>query len=366
MNISIPKERRSSEYRVGLTPAGVRLLTEDRHTCFVEQSAGLGAGFSDDDYRAAGAQIVYSGEEVYGRGDLILKVACPTLEEMDWLIPGQTLVGYLSLSAAHLGKIRLLSDKQITAISYEQIQRGDGTRPVLKPLSQIGGQMAAQMAAHILQNNTGGRGVLLGGVAGVPAAEVVIIGAGVVGEYAARAFLGMGAQVTLLDRDLDRLQMVAAALPGRVVTLVSHPLNIERTCTFADIVVGAVHIARERAPVIIMRETVEKMRPGAVLLDLSIDEGGCAETSRPTTHDSPTYIEAGVIHCCIPNLSGVVARTATHAFLNAAWPFIEQIANRGVEEAIAADPVLASGVFMEQGKIRDFERYMDAPMGEFR
>ena len=366
MNISIPKERRPSEYRAGLTPARVRLLTEDGHTCFVEHSTGLGAGFSDDDYRAAGAQIVYSGEEVYGRGDVILKVARPTLEEIAWLIPGQVLVGYLYLSAAQLSKVRLLADKQITAICYEQIQRVDGMRPVLKPLSQIGGQMAAQIAAHILQNNAGGKGVLLGGVAGVPPAEVVIIGAGVVGEYAARAFLGMGAQVTLLDSDLDRLQTLAPILPGRVVTLISHPLNIERTCAFADIVVGAVHIARQRAPVIIMRETIEKMRPGAVLLDLSIDEGGCAETSRPTTHDSPTYIEAGVIHCCIPNLSGVVARTATHAFLNAAWPFIQQLANRGVKEAIAADPVLASGMFMEQGRIRDLERYVDAPMGEPR
>lgn len=213
--------------------------------------------------------------------------------------------------------------------------------------------MAAQMAAHILQNNAGGKGVLLGGVPGVPPAEVVIIGAGVVGEYAARSFLGMGAQVTLLDIDLGRLQTLAATLPGRVVTLVAHTFNIERTCAFADVVVGAVHNAYERTPVIIMREVVQKMRSGAVLLDLSIDEGGCAETSRPTTHDNPTYIEEGVIHCCIPNLSGVVARTATHAFLNAAWPFIQQLARHGVEEAIATDPVLATGVYMHQGKIQE-------------
>jgi len=353
MNFSIPKERRPCEYRTGLTPMGVRLLTEGGHTCVVERGAGLGVGFYDNDYAAAGAQIVYSGEEVYGRGDVILKVARPTLEEIAWLIPGQTLIGYLHLQSAHLSKIQLLLDKRITAISYEQIQRSDGTRPVLKPLSQIGGQMAAQMAAHLLQNNAGGKGVLLGGVPGVPPAEVVIIGAGVVGEYAARAFLGMGAQVTLLDTDLDRLQSLAATLPGRVVTLVAHPFNIERTCAFADVVVGAVHTDHERTPVIIMRETVANMRPGAVLIDLSIDEGGCAETSRPTTHDSPTYIEEGVIHCCIPNLSGVVARTATHAFLNAAWPFIQQIAWHGVKEAIAANPALATGVYMDHGEIQD-------------
>ena len=363
MNISIPKERRPAEYRAGLTPTGVRLLTEEGHTCLVERGTGLGVGFSDDDYAAAGAHIVYTGEEVYGRGDVILKVARPTLEEIAWLVPGQTLVGYLNLPSAHLNKIQLLLDKRITAISYEQIQRADGTRPVLRPLSQIGGQMAAQMAAHILQNNAGGKGVLLGGVPGVAPAEVVIIGAGVVGEYAARSFLGMGAQVTLLDIDLGRLQTLAATLPGRVVTLVAHTFNIERTCAFADVVVGAVHNAYERTPVIIMREVVQKMRPGAVLLDLSIDEGGCAETSRPTTHDNPTYIEEGVIHCCIPNLSGVVARTATHAFLNAAWPFIQQLARHGVGEAIATDPVLATGVYMHQGKIQE-QAY--AHIGELR
>ncbi|HXQ38724.1 MAG TPA: alanine dehydrogenase [Anaerolineales bacterium] len=353
MNISIPKERRPAEYRAGLTPTGVALLTEDGHTCLVERGTGLGVGFSDDDYAAAGAQIVYTGEEVYARGDVILKVARPTLEEIEWLIPEQTLVGYLHLPSAHLNKIQRLLDKRITTISYEQLQRADGTRPVIKPLSQIGGQMAAQTAAHILQNNAGGKGVLLGGVPGVPPAEVVIIGAGVVGEYAARGFLGMGAQVTLLDNDLDRLQSLAATLPGRVVTLVAHTFNIERACAFADVVVGAVHNAHERTPVIIMREVVQKMRNGAVLLDLSIDEGGCAETSRPTTHDNPTYIEEGVIHCCIPNLSAVVARTATHAFLNAAWPFIQQIARHGVREAVAMDPVLATGVYMDQGKIQD-------------
>lgn len=366
MNISIPRERRPSEYRAGLTPVGVRLLTEDGHTCLVEHNTGLGVGFSDDAYASAGAQIIYSGEEVYGRGDVILKVARPTREEITWLVPEQTLVGILHLPSAHPHKIKRLLEKNITAISYEEIQRDDGTQPVLKPLSQIGGQMAAQMAAHILQNNAGGKGVLLGGVPGVPPAEVVIIGSGVVGEYAARAFLGMGAQVTLLDKDLDRLQTLATTLPGRVVTLVAYPFNIERTCAFADVVVGAVHITHERTPLVITRQVLEKMRPGAVLLDLSIDEGGCAETSRPTTHENPTYIESGVIHCCIPNLPGVVARTATHAFLNAAWPFIQQIANQGVRAAVAADPVLARGVYMDMGKLQQHERSDYPHIGELR
>ncbi|HET9910210.1 MAG TPA: alanine dehydrogenase, partial [Anaerolineales bacterium] len=340
---------------------GVRRLTQDGHHCLVERNAGLGAGFSDNDYLAAGAQIIYAGEEIYGRGDMILKIARPTLEEISWMIPRQTLLGFLHLHSAQPNKIQLMLEKHITAISYEQIEYQDGTRPVLKPLSQIGGQMAAQMAAQILQNNSGGNGVLLGGVPGVPPAEVVIIGVGVVGESAARAFLGMGAHVTLLDSDPDRLQAVAVSLPRHVISLASNPLNIERTCSLADVVVGAVHMDHERAPVIITKEMIEKMRTGSVFLDLSVDEGGCAETSRPTTHDNPTYTVDGVIHCCIPNLSGVVARTATLAFQNAAWHFIEQISRHGVRDVMSIDPALASGVSMDRGKLQNPEQYLDIP-----
>jgi alanine dehydrogenase len=351
MNIGIPKERRPSEYRVGLSPAGVKLLTEAGHTCYIESKAGLGAGFSDDNYRHAGGKIVYSGEEAYGRADILLKAVRPTTEEIEWLTPGQTLMGYLFLPAAKPDKVEALLDKQITAIAYEQIQRADGSLPVLKPLSQIGGRMAAQLAANLLQNNGGGHGVLLGGVPGVPPAEVVIIGAGVVGENAARAFLGMGAHVTILDRDLNRLQELARVLPSCVVTMVSHPFNIERACAYADVVLGAVMAPGERAPIVLPRTVVQKMRPGSVLLDLSIDEGGCAETSRPTSHENPTYLAEGVIHCCIPNLPGVVARTATHAFLNAAWPYIQRVANLGVEEALAAAPDLERGLITHQGRL---------------
>ncbi len=355
MNISTPKERRPSEFRVGLSPAGVRLLTEQGHICRIERSAGLGAGFTDSDYQRAGAQIVYSGEEAYGRAELILKVSRPTDEELSWLIPGQTLLGLLYLHVANPDKVRTLLEKRITAIAYEGIRSPDGALPVLKPLSQIGGRMAAQVAANLLQNNAGGKGVLLGGVPGVPPAEVVIIGAGVVGTNAVQAFLGMGAHVTLLDRSLDRLQSLSELFPGRVVTLVSHPFNVERACSYADVVVGAVHVPGERAPLVIQRRVVEKMRTGAVLLDLSIDEGGCAETSRPTSHENPIYVEAGVIHCCIPNLPGVVARTATHAFLNAAWPYIQTITDLGVESAIEEEPALAHGVATHQGAIRNLK-----------
>lgn len=351
MNIGIPKERRPSEYRVGLTPAGVQLLCQDGHNCFVERGAGLGAGFDDGAFEKAGARIVYSGEEVFGRADLILKVVRPTIEELDWLVPYQALMAYLYLPSAAPEKLAVLLDKGITAIAYECIRLDDGSLPALKPLSQIGGRMAAQVAAGLSQNDRGGRGVLIGGVPGVPPAEAVILGAGVVGENAARAFLGMGAHVTLLDRSLERLQAVEAALGRRVVTLVSHPFNIERACSYADILVGAVHVPGERAPVLVTRAILRSMRPGAVFLDLSIDEGGCAETSRPTTHANPTFVEEDIVHCCIPNLPGVVARTATHAFLNAAWPFIRQVAALGPADAIEADPALRRGVSTHRGEI---------------
>ncbi|HLF91739.1 MAG TPA: alanine dehydrogenase, partial [Anaerolineales bacterium] len=330
MNIGVPKERRLSEYRVGLSPAGVQLLTQDGHTCYVESKAGIGAGFSDEEFQHAGAKIVYSGEEAYGRADLVLKAARPTDQELEWFVPGQALAGLLHLPAARPNKVEALIENQITAIAYDQIQREDGVLPVLKPLSQIGGKMAAHVAAQLLQNNAGGKGVLLGGVPGVPSAEVIIVGGGVVGETAAKAFLALGAQVTVLDSSLDRLQILDNHMNGRLVTLVAHPFNLARACSYADVLIGAVHVPGERAPLVITREMVKKMRKGAVFLDLSIDEGGCSETSRPTSHQNPTYVEEGVLHCCIPNLPGVVARTATHAFLNAAWPYIQEIANTGI------------------------------------
>lgn len=351
MNIGIPKERRPSEYRVGLSPAGVRLLTHYNHACYVESQAGVGSGFSDEDYRESGAQIVYSGEEAYRRADLVLKVARPTDEELNWLVSGQAIAGLLHLSAARPNKIEALLKLHITAIAYDQIQRDDGILPVLKPLSQIGGKMGVHLAAQLLQNNAGGKGVLLGGVPGVPSAEVVIVGGGVVGETAARAFLSLGAQVTVLDINLDRLQNLDSRLNGRLVTLVAHPFNLARACSYADVLLGAVHVPGERAPVVITREMLRKMRPGAIFIDLSIDEGGCSETSRPTSHHNPTYMEEGVLHCCIPNLPGVVARTATHAFLNAAWPYIQEIANFGAEAAIRNNPAIARGVATHAGKI---------------
>ncbi len=355
MNIGIPKERRPFEYRTGASPVGVRLLTEAGHSCFVERGTGLGAGFSDEDYLKAGARVVYTAEEVYGRAQIILKVMRPTVQELSWIVPETILMGYLNLAAAHPSKLETLLTKKVTSIAYEQIQTNDGRHPVLKPLSQIGGRMAAHIAATLLQNNFRSNGVLLGGVPGVAPAEVVIIGGGVAGESAAKAFSGLGAHVTILDSDLNRLQELGEILGDGIVTLVSYPFHIMRACMYADVVVGAVLVSGQRSPVVIPRSVFQKMRPGSVFIDLSIDQGGCAETSRPTSHDNPTYVQDGVIHCCIPNLPGVVARTATHAFLNAARPYIESALSAPIDEALAKDAALMMGVVTHKGELRNIK-----------
>ncbi len=353
MNIGVPKERRPDEFRVGLSPMGVGLLATAGHACFVETDAGLGSGFDDEAYARAGARIVYSPDEAYGRADMVLKVSRPTMSEIQLLADGQILLGILHMPSARREKLEALLTRRITTIAYEQIQLEDGTLPVPKPLSQIGGRMAAQIAAGLLQNGRGGKGILLGGVPGVPPAEVVILGAGTVGTEAAHAFLGLGAHVTLLDRDLAHLQAADVRFGGRVTTLVSYPVNLERVTRFADVLVGAVLVSGERTPVLITRAMVCAMKPRSVIIDLSIDEGGCVETSRPTTHDQPTFLEEGVIHYCVPNVPGVVARTATHAFLNAAWPYIRAIADQGLEAALAADPALRRSVVTHAGRMME-------------
>ncbi len=351
MNIGIPKEHRPFEFRVGLSPAGVEILTQNGHTCYVEHEAGVGAGFSDHDYEKAGARIVYSPEEAFGRADLVLKVARPLKEEIEWLRPRTTIAGLLHLPSARQDKIDLLLEKEITAIAYEQIQLPDGRMPVKEPLARIGGRMTAQIAATLLQNNHGGKGILLGGLPGVPPAEVVIIGAGVSGTCAAEAFLGFGAHVTVLDKYLEPLDRLATRCP-HAVTMIATPANIARTCAYADVVVGAVLVPGERAPIVITREVVANMKPRSLIIDLSIDQGGCCETSRPTNHEHPTYVEEGVIHYCVPNVPSAVARTSVHAFVNAAMPYILQIASLGTEAAIEQIPAIEIAVNTHAGKLR--------------
>ena len=352
MNICIPKERRDSEYRVGLTPAGVQLLTQSGHHCFVEHEAGIGSGFSDYHYQQAGGSIVYSGEEIYGRADLILKVARPTDEEFKWMREGQTIMGFLHLASGKAEKTKILIEKNITAIGYEIIQDDNGTLPVLIPMSQLGGHMVPQIAAKILQNNYGGKGILLGGVPGVPPAEVIILGGGTSGRAAARTFIGMGASVYVLDRNLEKLRDLDREFQGRIITMVSHSFNIEKVCRFADVLVGAVLVPGERTPILVSREMVKSMRSRSIIIDISIDQGGCVETSRPTTHSNPTYIEEGVIHYCVPNMSGVIGRTATHVLNNAAWNFIKEVAEVGIETALEQNRALARGVYTYHGEIK--------------
>jgi alanine dehydrogenase len=349
MNIGIPKERRPFEYRIGLTPTCVKILTENNHTCNVEHNAGLGAGFSDLDFEQAGARIVYSPHEVFGRADLLVKVARPLQDEIEWLRPGTILTGMLHLISTRRTKIDTLLENKITAFGLEQLQLPDGTRPVLASMSQIGGLMSAQIAALHVQNNSGGKGVLLSGLPGVPPAEVVIVGAGVFGTCATQAFLGMGAHVTVLDSDLSALQRICDHHHG-ITTVISNSYTLTRACSYADILVGAVLIPGELAPVVIKRQMVRKMKPRALIIDASIDQGGCVETSRPTTHDQPTFVEENVIHYCVPNMPGVVARTSTYALTNASFPYILEIANKGVDDAINDTPVIKTALNTYQGE----------------
>lgn len=351
MNICIPKERRDSEYRIGLTPAGIQLLTQQGHTCFVENEAGVGSGFSDHAYQKAGASIVYNGEEIYGRADLILKVSSPIKEEYGWMPEGSTLLGFLHLSAGGAAKVDTLLDKKITAIGYETIQDQDGSLPVLKPLSQLSGLMIPQVAATLAQNNYGGKGFYIGGIPGIPPADVVILGAGVVGRNAARGFLGLGANVYLLDSSLEVLQQIDLEFGSRVSTLVAYPFNIQKVCSFANILVGAILVPGAPSPVIVTREMVQLMHSRSIIIDCSIDQGGCMETSRPTNHSNPTYLEEDVIHYCVPNMTGVLGRTATHAMSNATWPFLSQIAEIGIEKSLQQNSALNNGVYTHQGKV---------------
>jgi alanine dehydrogenase len=350
MDIGIPRQKRPFDYRVGLTPMGVEILTQMGHRCYVESSAGKGSGFEDEQYRRAGAQIVYSTEEVYGRSQLILSFSRPVLPEFDLLQEGHILCGFLHLAVSHPDKIETLLKRRVTAIGYETIQTPDGHLPVLSVVSQIAGRMIAPIAAQLLQNNEGGHGILLGGVPGVPPANVVILGAGIVGSNAARMFQAVGAQVTLLDTDLRRLQVLEEH-GCTFRTMVAYDFNVVKTVRHADVVVGSVLIPGARAPIVVTREMVRTMKPRSVIMDISIDQGGCVETSRPTTYQNPTYVEEGVIHYCVPNITGVLARTTTHAFNNAAWPYIREIAKEGVAQALRDDPSLRYGLNTYDGQI---------------
>ena len=358
MEFGIPREVRDLEMRVGLTPAGVSALLRAGHVVYVERAAGAGAGFSDEAYRLAGGQLVYSADELYGRADVVVKVTRPTAQEHLYFRHGQIILSFLHLPVSSPDLPKALMEKAITAIAYEMIQEEDGRLPVLFPMSEIAGRLAPIIAGELLMTIHGGRGTLLSGIPGVPPAAVVILGAGVLGTNAIRAFLGCGAQVTVLDRDIRQLQRVDELFAARVTTMVSSEYNVQRTTQFADVVVGAVLHPGRRAPVVVTREMVREMRPGAVILDFSIDQGGCVETSRPTTLRAPTYVEEGVIHYCVPNLTASVARTTSYAIANAALPYLLSL--DGLPDALA--PALARGINLYQGKLAN--RDVAAALGE--
>ncbi len=338
-----------------MSPAGVEILSQNGHQVFVQHEAGLGSGFSDQEYEKAGARIAYSAEEVLGRADLVLKIARPIKEEMEWLKDSSILAGLLHLASSSQDQIDLLLEKKITALAYEQITDASGALSVLRPFSWMCGAMIPQIAARLLQNNWGGKGILLSGLPGVPPAEVVIIGGGVVGMSAAKSLVGAGAHVTVIDRNIAALEAVADRFPG-VVTMISTKRNIERATAYADVVIGAVLVSGQRAPIVITREMVRAMKPRSVIIDVSIDQGGCVETSRPTTHEFPTFVEEGVVHYCVPNIPGVVGRTASHVFLNAAIPYILEVANKGVEVAMQEYPSIESAINTHNGKLLNLVR----------
>lgn len=351
MIIGVPKDRLPHENRVGLTPLGVSRLTGAGHEVYVEHDAGAGGRFSDEDYRAAGGRIAYEPDEVTMRPDLICRVGSMTLEEARRLRPGVTVAGFLHLAVAPVELVRELEARKVSVIGYEIVEDHHGHRPVLTALSEIAGQMAVHLAAHLLLSESGGRGIILGGGPGIPPATVVILGAGTVGRTAAGLALACGAHVVLLDAEVERLRDALAHLPTGTVTAVGSPAQVASFTSVADVLIGAVLIPGGRAPYLVTSEMVRKMRPGSIILDLSIDQGGCVETSRPTTVDRPTFKVGEVTHYCVPNMTANVPRTASRALALAALPYLTCIAEHGVEGALQGDAGLARGVYMYQGRM---------------
>jgi alanine dehydrogenase len=353
MNIGIPRESADAqkilERRVALTPAGVKALVDNRHEVFVESMAGEYSGFSDAEYEKMGAKIVFSKEEVYKRAQMIVKVSRPSEAEYSYLCDGHLLFGFLHLAVAPKSFVEILLERKITAIGYEIIELPDGRLPILQAMSEIAGQMAIVIAARYLQNEDGGRGIVLGGIPGVPPATVVILGAGVVGQNAIRAALGLGAHVVVLDKDVDKLREVEKLFDKRVETAIASVYNIEKAVQFADVLIGAVLIHGALTPKLVTEEMVKKMKPGSVIIDVSIDQGGCVETSRPTAIVNPVFVKYGVIHYCVPNIASNVARTATYALTNVSLPYILEIANSGLEHVLRERPSFAKGVYTYLG-----------------
>ncbi len=350
MKIGVPKEVKNHEYRVALTPIGVHELVEHGHEVYLEKDAGAGSQIPDEEYVASGAKILGGAEDVWGTADLVLKVKEPVAEEYARMREGQTLFTYLHLAADKALTEELVA-RRVTGIAYETVQLASGALPLLYPMSEVAGCLAPQVGAHSLMKAQGGRGVLLGGVGGVANAKVVIIGAGVSGQNAANIAMGMGADVTLLDTDLDKLRMSFWRYNNRVHGLASSKLTIEQQVTEADLVIGAVLIPGAKAPKLVSNELVSRMKPGSVLVDIAVDQGGCFEDTRPTTHADPTYEVHDSVFYCVANMPGAVPNTSTYALTNATLPYVVAVANKGWQQALRDDRSLALGLNTHAGRL---------------
>lgn len=350
MLIGVPKEIKNHEYRIGLTPTGVSELVANGHEVIVEKNGGAGVGFSDEDYKGAGASIADSAAEIFERAELVVKVKEPQPQECKMLREDQTLFTYLHL-APDPEQTKLLVESGASCIAYETVTDDRGGLPLLTPMSEVAGRMAAQEAAHCLEKAQGGRGILMGGVPGVPPANVLVIGGGVVGLNAARIAMGMGANVTIADRSLARLKQIDDLYGERLSTLYSTRANIEQLLPTVDAVIGAVLVPGAAAPKLLTKDMLALMQPGSVLVDVAIDQGGCFETSKPTTHQDPIYSVDGIIHYCVANMPGAVARTSTLALTNATLPFVVALANQGIHHALLADPNLLNGLNVHKGMV---------------
>ncbi|MBC7263286.1 MAG: alanine dehydrogenase [Chloroflexi bacterium] len=348
MIIGVPKEIKDKEFRVSLTPGGARMLEEAGHRVLVQAGAGEGSGFSDEEYAAGRAEIVVDAATVWKGSELILKVKEPLPEEYDYLREGLVLFTFLHL-AADERLTRTLLEKRIIGIAYETVELSDGTLPLLTPMSEVAGKMAVQIGAHYLEAMNGGRGKLLGGVPGVRPADVVIIGGGTVGTNAAQVALGMGAHVTIIDVNIERLRYLAEVLHGNLTTLSSNPVNVAEAVRYADLLIGAVLVKGARAPKIVTEAMVRTMKPGSVIVDVAVDQGGCVETTRPTSHSAPIFLVHGVLHYGVPNIPGAVPRTSTYALSNVTLPYALELANKGFEAAVRSDPALYKGVNVYRG-----------------
>ncbi len=351
MRVGVPKEIKNNEYRVALTPAGAQALVQAGHSVIIQSGAGVGSGFRDEDYSAAGAALAPDAAAVFAQAELIVKVKEPQPPEYALLRPDQILFTYLHL-APEPELTRLLVARGVTAIAYETVQPANGTLPLLTPMSEIAGRMSVQVGARFLEQPQGGRGVLLAGVPGVPPGDVVILGGGVVGTNAAKMALGLGARVTIIDVNPDRLRALDDLFGGQVTTLMSNPANIAAAVRRADLLIGAVLIPGARAPHLVSEDMVRTMKRGAVIVDVAIDQGGSIATcDRVTTHENPTYVKHGVVHYSVANMPGAVPRTATFALTNATLPYILRLAGTGFRAAVAADPALARGVNTHAGHL---------------